>query len=301
MKEVEIAVAIPGSDERQEVESLRFEPDPREITVDGWGQRTAHFQLAQLPAGGEAEVTVTAAVILHELEWRITDRDVGPRAEIPASVVRQYLRDGDNYRLDDGLMKAAAHNLGARDASLIEEVRQIHDFVVDALEYDRDDRWDPADSVLRRGKGSCSEYCYLMIALCRLRGIPARYAGGSWLDERTGAEVDRVFHRWVEVYLPRVGWFPVDPTRDDEAAKDGKPYRFFGRLPWRYFVMSRGDGDRLEGGRLGWEYRSSLRWRDPMQLPPGSVIVDRYARWSRAPEVATTTRGAAGSEAPGGR
>ena len=53
-----------------------------------------------------------------------------------------------------------------------------------------------------------------MIALCRLHGIPARYAGGTWIEpeEEPGGSplrrqdditphVDRVFHRWVEVLV----------------------------------------------------------------------------------------------------
>jgi transglutaminase-like putative cysteine protease len=174
---------------------------------------------------------------------------------------------------------------------VLEDVRRIHDFVVDSLEYERDDRWDPADRVLGQKQGSCSEYAYLMIALCRLNGIPARYAGGTWIEapgpdrESTRTEeayVDRVFHRWVEVYLPRVGWFPVDPTRDDAAEKQGQPYLYFGSLPWSYLIMTHGDGDVLESGALGWEYRSSAQWRARQPISPSDVSMVRYAAWSQA-------------------
>jgi transglutaminase-like putative cysteine protease len=288
-----VAIAVPRSDERQTVHSVRYEPEPERVTVDGWEQETAHFRLAAIAAGGEVDVRMIASVTLREATWQVTERDIGDRSEIPERVIQQYLRDGENYRIDRETLGRADAKLSLEGQGTLEQVRRIHDFVMDSLEYDRDDRWDSAESVLRRGRGSCSEYAYLMIALCRRHGIPSRYAGGSALLE-SGApgprsamteelmlpSVDRVFHRWVEVYLPRIGWYPIDPTRDDETAAEGEPYRFFGRVPWFHFTMFRGDGDPLESGRLGWEYRSTMSWKDQRLTQPGEVIIDRSAAWT---------------------
>jgi transglutaminase-like putative cysteine protease len=300
MEGVEIAVAVPRDDERQTVHSVQFEPKPLRLSSNGLEQDTALFSLQRVPPQGEATVAITASVTLREVEWLITERDVGSWKEIPVDVLRQYLRDGENYHLDREIVRRSARSLHLTGESILEQVRRVHDFVLDSMEYDRDDRWEPADRVLERGKGSCSEYSYLMIAMCRLNGIPARYAGGTWLQgtalpgagsARTSpghgpSEVDHVFHRWVEVYLPRVGWFPIDPTQDDAAERDGEPYRYFGKLPWSYFAMAKGDGDPLESGLLGWEYRSSMRWRFAAKFPKGSVLVDRRAIWKPAPGAA---------------
>ena len=286
LQRVEVAVAVPRSDDRQTVHSVDFSPEPSQISSDGWGQETAHFTTALLPPGGEFEVAMTVHVSLRDVEWRVAERDVGTPEEIPERVLRHYLRNAENYKLDQEILQRAARELDVDGQSPLEKVRRVHDFVMDSLEYCRDDRWDPADTVLGGGKGSCSEYSYLMIALCRLSGIPARYAGGTWIEGATERlpHVDRVFHRWVEVYLPRLGWFPIDPTRDDMAEKEGEPYRYFGRLPWSYLTMARGDGDRFESGRLGWEYRSSTRWAGSEAGRDNEVVVERYAVWMRSGE-----------------
>lgn len=298
LEDVEVAMAVPPSDERQEIHEVTFHPEPDRITSDAWGQRTAHFRFRSVPPGGEVEVHMAVRATLSELEWRITERDVGAASEVPDDIARQFLRDGDNYRIDDELIREAARELLPERAGTLERVRLIHDFVIDHLEYARDSRWEPAGNVLRGGRGSCSEYTYLMIALCRAGGIPARYAGGSFLEEARGrqgegkkpadgteANVDRIFHRWVEVYLPRVGWFPVDPTKDDEAAATGRPYLHFGRLSPSFFTMSRSDGDSFEAGRLGCEYRSSMRWRGQASVDPALVPIERCARWDGATAV----------------
>ena len=61
-------------------------------------------------------------------------------------------------------------------------------------------------------RGVCQDYAHVMLALCRLRGLPARYVSGHLLGE--GGT-----HAWVEVLLPdpdrlrAASWrSPFDPT-----------------------------------------------------------------------------------------
>jgi hypothetical protein len=65
-------------------------------------------------------------------------------------------------------------------------------------------------------RGYCDYYASTMAALLRESGIPARIAYGFLGGERSedGVEVvgEELAHWWVEVYFPRVGWFPFDPT-----------------------------------------------------------------------------------------
>ncbi len=56
----------------------------------------------------------------------------------------------------------------------------------------------------RKGCGVCQDYAHILIALCRLDGIPARYAAGMMLGE--GAS-----HAWAEVYTDGC-WTALDPT-----------------------------------------------------------------------------------------
>jgi len=75
-----------------------------------------------------------------------------------------------------------------------------------------------ANDALEQRAGVCQDYAHLMIALCRLNGLAARYVSGHLLGE--GA-----MHAWVEVLLPdptaeSAGvrtWQPFDPTHDRRA------------------------------------------------------------------------------------
>ncbi|MGN0372484.1 MAG: transglutaminase domain-containing protein [Enterocloster sp.] len=61
-----------------------------------------------------------------------------------------------------------------------------------------------AAQALRGGRGVCQDYAHILIALCRLAGIPARYVAGAMTGE--GAT-----HAWTEVWLKGM-WLGVDPT-----------------------------------------------------------------------------------------
>ena len=55
-------------------------------------------------------------------------------------------------------------------------------------------------------QGVCQDYAHVFISLCRLAGVPARYAAGMMLGE--GAS-----HAWAEVWLSD-RWLGMDPTNN---------------------------------------------------------------------------------------
>ncbi len=60
-------------------------------------------------------------------------------------------------------------------------------------------------------KGACRDQAVLLMALCRAKGIPARFVSGYHL--KSAADVTRHdLHAWTEVWLPDGGWRGFDPT-----------------------------------------------------------------------------------------
>ena len=144
---------------------------------------------------------------------------------------------------------------------------KLHRYVINNLDYVRDGRWDDAVTVLSRGNGSCSEYCFAFIALCRAAGIPARYNGGSIYKSPT-PHIDTVYHRITEVYLPNYGWVPIDVTWDDALIK----HYYFGLHVNRLFTLTIGGGP---SKYLNWSYHY---WQE---TTPSSdqIIVNKSITW----------------------
>ena len=74
--------------------------------------------------------------------------------------------------------------------------------------------------VLTTGAGVCQDFAHLLLAVLRMRGLPARYVSGYLVPRRTaepGASIEEVVggqasHAWAEAYLPGTGWVGLDPT-----------------------------------------------------------------------------------------
>lgn len=69
------------------------------------------------------------------------------------------------------------------------------------------------DEVLALRSGVCQDFAHVMIGLCRVIGIPARYVSGYLYngprDDLIGWQAS---HAWCEVYFPEAGWIGFDPT-----------------------------------------------------------------------------------------
>jgi transglutaminase-like putative cysteine protease len=69
-------------------------------------------------------------------------------------------------------------------------------------------------------RGVCQDFAHVMLAVCRLAGIPARYVSGHLLGERGGS------HAWVEVLVPDPAGaraLAFDPTNGRRAGSRHLP------------------------------------------------------------------------------
>jgi transglutaminase-like putative cysteine protease len=66
--------------------------------------------------------------------------------------------------------------------------------------------------VIQARRGVCQDFAHLMIGMCRILKIPARYISGYLATEHASAT-----HAWVEVFLPGIGWRGIDPTHKQQV------------------------------------------------------------------------------------
>lgn len=83
------------------------------------------------------------------------------------------------------------------------------------------------DYVIEQRHGDCGQISLLYIAMCRYKGIPARWQSGFMLHP--GYEN---LHDWAEIYIEGMGWIPVDPSFGvrEWGKNDEERYFYFGGI-----------------------------------------------------------------------
>ena len=129
---------------------------------------------------------------------------LGPSAYVPladesAAIAEVILAEDPETSALAFLTRAADH------------VRARLDFRVGATTVDSS-----VAEVLAGGSGVCQDFAHVLIGVCRLHGIPARYVSGYLYDPRASGNGNSASHAWVDVWEPERGWVSLDPTHDRE-------------------------------------------------------------------------------------
>lgn len=252
VRDLVVNVAIPEALANQElVSEPEYAPTPEAVVTDQWGQCSAVFDFVAVPAGQRQTITYNVKARVSAIRYTIFPDACGTLADIPDEIRTAYTVDDARYGVQSAYIQEAAKRIVGDEENPYWIARKIFNHVIERLEYEMIGGWDVPEVVLKRGSGSCSEYTFSFIALCRAAGLPARYQGAIVVrgDE---ASVDEAFHRWAQVYLPNYGWIPVDANRGD-AKSPADQARGFGELPNHYLITTQSGGG---SQHLGWSYNS---------------------------------------------
>jgi len=142
-------------------------------------------------------------------------------SEIPAAIRQVYL---SLPPMDPRVTDLARRITGGAGDNYRRAVA-IQSYLQDNFGYTLDpssiDPHDPIPSFLFTAKkGYCEYFASAMTVMLRALGIPARPVNGfqTGTYNRVGGDFvirARDAHTWVEVYFPRYGWVPFDPTPPD--------------------------------------------------------------------------------------
>lgn len=244
---------VPPEMERQQILSIDYSSDVTANAFDQYGQEFSRLSM-RIPYGQSKTAFMTVNAVLWSI--RYSQNAVDEDAEIPSDIASLFTKQVDQLTMNSPLLKEIAAGIEAEATNFIHKIYLTRIAVFDRVSYSMDGSWDNAETVLRNGQGSCSEYSTVFAALCRLNGIPVKMAGTS---RRSTAETngnllsstDEVFHRFPLVYLPGVGWAPIDANSDDDADGEYTMNRFLAyKNTHLIFSQSFFDSDILGTGYL---------------------------------------------------
>lgn len=140
--------------------------------------------------------------------------------DYPPGITRRYLQLPDT--VSDRTRQLARTLTNSYD-NVFDKVTALNQHLLSQYPYNffpppHPEGADVVDTFLFRDKeGVCEQYVTALVVMARTLGIPARlvtgYGSGGY-NQLTGYYEVRASdaHSWAEVYFPRYGWVPFDPT-----------------------------------------------------------------------------------------
>ena len=271
VKSMDIYIAIPVNRDNQEIISLDFSSNLKDKLTDQWGQQVAHFHFTNIKPGEKVEAIMKVKAYLYDVSYFIFPDQVGTLDKIPEKLKKLYIIDKDKYQIYHPVIQNAVKKAVGDEKNVYWIVRNIFDYLRENMYYERSGGWNTAPTVLARGNGSCSEYSFVFIAMCRAAGVPARYVG-SVAERGEAASMDDVYHRWVEVYMPGYGWIPIDPSGGDQVSP-AKQAHYFGHLSKRFLITTQSGGN---SKYMDWTYNSNIHY---ISEPQTFVVNEAFGDW----------------------
>ena len=269
--DLDVHFAIPENRDNQEITSeIKYNGNPK-IESDQWGQKTARFDYGKMKSGEIAYSEMAVDFTTWNVRYFIFPDKVGGLGDIPADIKERYLSDNEKYQINSPVIQKYLEEVLKDEENPYWIMRKIIQFLIGHLHYNMDGAWDTAPTVLTNAHGSCSEYTFTFIALCKAAGLPARYVGATWIkgDE---SSMDDWFHRWPEVYLPNYGWIPVDPTHSDRKSPRDQAFPI-GLVRNKALITTQSGGG---SKTMKWDYNSTQTYSTE---PKTNLNIQHFADW----------------------
>lgn len=192
----------------------------RFATRDAWRQvhavEDAGYRVALSAPDGvtlEARVEVDGRPLVDEAAFPVEPGSLPPEARAVLGAPPLADEEAD----------ALARTLTRGSRTELEAVERVVAFTSRRIRYERPrEKTETARSARISGQGSCVGRSLLAADLLLRVGVPARQVSGVLVadgPDRLGPESRALFdetlggvrHRWIEVFVPRLGWVPSDP------------------------------------------------------------------------------------------
>jgi hypothetical protein len=134
----------------------------------------------------------------------------GEAGTLSAADIELYTRPSEGLIKISDAVRHLSEKIGGDETAPLQILRRAWDYVFahflcGSIHYDRLDPAAPLDRAIAEGWIDCQTGSALLVALCRLKRIPARLVTGYLIDRLAPAP-----HTWFEVWTGDDGWLPFD-------------------------------------------------------------------------------------------
>ena len=190
--------------------------------------------------------TQTFVLPVYEIQTKVNAAKVGNYKNTNSHLLSKTLRPDNLVPSDNEEIVKLAKTIIGKEVNPYKKAQLLYNYMLENFELTNSLRKNDADplDLLQKHKGDAYDYAVIYTALARASEIPALTDSGILI----GSDLSTQSHWWCEVYIDKVGWFPVDPALGDGLAykqwidsgiSDNAQY-YFGNLDSHHVTFSRG-------------------------------------------------------------
>lgn len=236
------------------VDGTQEYPTITETTDNRWTEIT----IGNLAPGETKRITVMQTLWVWSVQFSINPNSVG--TTFPSEVEEFMLPVSGLFESDRSAIQEFANEIIENETNPYLKAKRILDNVIDYLTYEPQAVEHSALWAYNSRKADCTGHSNLFIALARAAGIPAKaVVGKGFLPLYSiglgSVDIKGLGHEWVIIYLPSIGWVPVDAVW---PAGQGS----FGKIDHLHIVDATTGGEGVvTDGSISWPGPGSYSWK----------------------------------------
>jgi hypothetical protein len=192
---------------------------------DGNPYAVLQFNKEKLDPGGNISYTVKYRITSKPRPLpNINEENSSKLDEIPESLREEYCGPEGPWQVNDTGLQELAQNIKGNETRVLTIVKGFIKWIKMNINYSSHEVPLYPNETYARREGDCDEQAMLLVALCRICGIPAFLQIGCiyistyftdetyWDGHVRNVQVEIGWHGWAMVYVPPWGWLPADLT-----------------------------------------------------------------------------------------
>ena len=222
-------IPVPQPDANQDIEEIVIEsPVAYEFRRESeYGNQYAYFEASAEEVGTGFDISMTVRVRRRENKVDVATAQGGwlekawaAGSSAASSGWTASLNLARNLQADrkvplEGVVAALAAQEVDRNAPALEKARQVYDYVVSTMRYDKSgEGWGEGDVLFAcdTKRGNCTDFHSVFTGMLRASGVPARFEIGFPLPPDRSEMKIGGYHCWSSFYVEGLGWVPVDAS-----------------------------------------------------------------------------------------
>lgn len=188
---------------------------------------------SKLPPESRVVLVQKVQVAKRNMRLHISEAIAGKFEDIPEDLQRKYYCSPEfidspvgPFHTNIPELKELAFSLKDESGNVLKTVLNIIQWISSNIQYEAGNRPHYPEETYRNGVGDCDDQAILFVTLCRILGIPSYVQLGyvyihgttfkgslSMIDGHLNYTYENIgWHGWAVVYIPKIGWVPVDLT-----------------------------------------------------------------------------------------